>query len=142
VGFHWSNVGFFLGVVGNLRFNRDVFNSLMNFLNGLLLHVSLLNISSYIFYLSLNGIVVGTCSGNRDSFSMNNLVIFNALGLYWDLVNPFNFLIFNVLFFIGNIFYSAFSGGSLLMMTVDFRNNGSGISGSNSCIGGWLIGIG
>jgi hypothetical protein len=105
-----SYVIFSLRIVNDLSLNWDVLNSFKGALNWLLIHDSLLDCALNVLDLSLNGIVVSNCSLIGNTFSPNDLIIFNHLSLKWNLNDSLNLFILSVGLFEGNIFNSALSG--------------------------------
>jgi len=96
-----------LGIVNNLSFNGDVLNSFVDSLNWFLNHDSLFDLSSDVFNLSLNCIVVSDGSLYGHSFISNNFFVFDDLSLNRDLIDLLNLLVFNVFLLERNVLDSA-----------------------------------
>lgn len=126
-----------LRVVNDLSLNGDILNSLIDTLDGFLNHHGLLDFSTDVLDLSLNGIVVSDGSLIGNSLIADNLLVLDDLSLNWDLVDLLDLLILNVLLLERNILDSALNwdllSNGLVDSTLSVSSSGSiGLLGTSA----------
>ena len=116
-------------VVNNLSFNGDILNSFVDTLNWLLNHHGLLDFSTDVFDLSLNGIVISDSSLIGNSLVADNLLVLDDLSLNWDLIDLLDLLILDVFLLERNILDSTLNwnllSNGLVNSTLSIGSSGS-----------------
>ncbi len=123
-----------LGVMNDLGLNWDILDSLIDALHWLLNHNGLLNFSSDVLNLSLNGIVVGDGSLNGHSHAADDFFVFNDFSLNGNLVDLLNLLVFNVFLLEGDVLNSALYWDLSSNCFVGSSGGANGSNGVNSAL--------
>ena len=124
-----------LWVVDDLSFNWDVLNSFIDLFDWLFDHDGFFDLSSDIFNLGFNGIIVSNSSFNWDSFFVDDFFVFDDFYFEWDAVDLFDLIVLNIFFLKWDIFNSRFNWDFLSNGFLDGSINlGSSLGGSSVSI--------
>lgn len=105
-----SNIIVPLWIVNDLSFDWQILHSFPDSFYGLVLNDSLFNFLGNILDLGLNGIIVGNGSFDWYSLCSGHFFVLDDFSFVWNSLDSFDLIVFNVLFFEGDVLNAGLDG--------------------------------